>query len=169
VKLEAQVQGKTVSIELEQGDDGVYRIVLDQDKVMDIDAVCSEHDTWSLIIDGVSYEAIVQKLKDSVRVTIQGFSWDIDIEDPRHRRSKAKGGGAVEGAQSIISPMPGRIIKLEAQVGDAVEQGQGLVIVEAMKMENELAAEVKGTIKEIRCKEGEAVEEGQVLVVIESM
>ena len=165
-KLAAQVGGTTRNVELEQNETGSVTVQLD-DKTVQLDARRVEPDVWSLIIDGESYEATVQPLKDKLRVTLRGASWEIDVYDPRRQRSAASSSAAVEGTQVISSPMPGRVVCIEVAVGDKVEAGQGIVIVEAMKMENELTAEGPGTVKEIQCEAGQAVEDGQTLVVIE--
>ncbi len=166
-KLEALFGGDTKTIELETDEAGLNTIRLG-DKTFTVDSQRVEPDVWSLIIGGESYEATIQPLKNNkLRVTLRGATWDIDVYDPRRKRSGAAAGGLVEGAQVVSSPMPGRVVKIEVAVGDKVEPGQGVVIVEAMKMENELNAEVAGTVKEIQCEEGQAVEDGQTLIVIE--
>lgn len=80
-------------------------------------------------------------------------------------RQRATGGS---GALTICSPMPGRVVKVLVGEGDSVEIGQGVVIVEAMKMENELRAEAAGTVKTVRCAEGDLVGGGDELVVLEA-
>lgn len=166
-KLAALLTGDARAIELETREDGLQVVQLG-DKTFAVDSRRVEPDVWSLIIDGESYEATIQTLKNSkLRVTLRGASWDIDVYDPRRKRSSANAGDFIEGAQTICSPMPGRVVKIEVAVGDKVEPGQGVVIVEAMKMENELNAEGAGTVKEIQCEEGQAVEDGQALIIIE--
>ena len=164
--LEAQVHGETYPVELEKQDSGLLSVQLG-DKTIEIDSRRVESDVWSLIIGGESYEATVQSVKGKFRVTLRGATWDIDVYDPRRKRASAGQDAAVEGTQVISSPMPGRVVKIEVAVGDKVEAGQGIVIVEAMKMENEIEAEGPGIVKEIKCEEGLAVEDGQALVVIE--
>ena len=88
----------------------------------------------------------------------------------RERRLKAitrKAEAGVEGRQVIAAPMPSKVVRLLVGVGDQVGPGDGVIVVEAMKMENELRAMGSGTVQEIRVKEGEAVGGGHVLVIIE--
>ena len=78
-----------------------------------------------------------------------------------------KGAAAAEGPQRVTSPMPGKIVKVLVKPGDKVDARQGLVVVEAMKMENELRARAAGTVTEVRVTEGSSVEAGAILVVLE--
>jgi len=77
-------------------------------------------------------------------------------------------GAAAAGPAAVRSPMPGRVVKILARVGERIAAGQAVVVVEAMKMENELRAPRAGTVREIRCAEGAAVEAGQDLIVVEA-
>jgi len=92
----------------------------------------------------------------------------VEILDERRLRMRAAGGRfAVEGPQTIVAPMPGKVVKVLVKVGDEVKEGQGLVVVEAMKMENELASPKDGVVKEIHAKENASVESGAKLLVVE--
>lgn len=162
-KLEAEVNNETYAITVGEGEPTAVQL---GDKTIEVNSRRVESDVWSLIIDGESYEATIQTVKDKLRVSLRGATWDVTICDPRRRRATASSSNAVEGMQVISSPMPGRVVKVEVAVGDKVEAGQGIVIVEAMKMENELEAEGSGIVKEIKCEAGQAVEDGQTLVII---
>ena len=89
------------------------------------------------------------------------------VADRRRRERSRPGVTAASGVQRITAPMPGRVVRVLVKVGDAVEIRQGLVVVEAMKMENELASPKAGTVKEVPVTEGQSVEAGRLLVVIE--
>ena len=91
----------------------------------------------------------------------------FDVSDERKRRLRAATAGVtVEGKQTITAPMPGKIVKVLVKEGEAVEAGRGVLVMEAMKMENELKASKAGTVQEIKVKEGQAVEMGALLLVI---
>lgn len=167
MKFEVIVNQATRAVTLDPREDGTVEAQLDGESSVVVDVRRAEHDVWSLIIDGASYECTVQPIKNFLRVSIRGATWDIQIYDPRRIRQGSTQAGDVDGKQVIISPMPGRVIRLEVAVGDTVEAGQGIVIVEAMKMENELEADRAGTVKEIQVAEGDTVESDQVLVIIE--
>jgi len=166
VKLAANIDGITETIVLEETDRSHSIAIGDSPPIL-VDVLRVEADVWSLIIDGQSYEATVQPIRDKLRITIRGATWEIDIYDPLHRYTQVADTTAAEGGQVISSPMPGRVVKIEVAVGDKVEPGQGIVIVEAMKMENELTALSAGIVKEIKVEAGQAVEDGQALVIIE--
>jgi biotin carboxyl carrier protein len=166
MKLEAIVDGETKQILLEERE-GLYAIALGDHDVTTINARRVEEDVWSLIIDGRSYEATVQPIHNKLRITVGGVSWDIDVYNPLRRYTQTAETHVAEGGQVISSPMPGRVVRVEVAVGDKVEAGQGVVIVEAMKMENELRAAGPGIVKEIEVEAGQAVEDGQPLVIIE--
>jgi pyruvate carboxylase subunit B len=126
---------------------------------------------WNLVLDGRSHTLRARR-RDG-----RG-DWELEIEGRRHRvlaldeRSRAirelTGAAAVShGPLEVAAPMPGLVIKVEVSEGDAVERGQGLVIIEAMKMENELKATTAGRISDIRVAAGQAVDKGETLLVIE--
>jgi biotin carboxyl carrier protein len=83
------------------------------------------------------------------------------------RVGSAQSGMDLQGQQKVSVPMPGKVIAVLVSEGDVVEKGQGLVIVEAMKMENEVRSPIAGAVKEIKVKQGETVEAGAVLLVVE--
>jgi biotin carboxyl carrier protein len=92
----------------------------------------------------------------------------VDVADERRLRLRAGTAGfSAEGKQLIVAPMPGKVVKVLVKVGDEVKQGQGLVVVEAMKMENELKSPKDGKVVELFAKEGTAVENNAKLVVVE--
>jgi biotin carboxyl carrier protein len=107
--------------------------------------------------------------EEGARVLFSGHEYEVQFEDNRQRMLRSFGAAREQrrAAVSVKAPMPGLIVKLEAHVGDSVKRGQGVVVVEAMKMENEVRAPDSGVVKEIRVREQQAVEKGEVLVVIE--
>ncbi len=99
-------------------------------------------------------------------VVIDGHRFEIQVLDPR-RWSRKSGGAAGEGAQSVIAPMPGKVVRVLVSPGDAVEPGQGLVVVEAMKMQNELKTRRAGRVAAVPVRPGETVSAGAILATIE--
>ncbi len=122
---------------------------------------------FSLLIDNRSWEVLVERTGDEYRILIDGELHVVNIQDERTRRlSKAEGRAPGTGDVAIKAPMPGLVRALNVNVGDSVIARQGIVILEAMKMENELRAPRVGVVKEIRVKPGDKVEQGQVLVIV---
>jgi biotin carboxyl carrier protein len=116
----------------------------------------------SVLLDGASYEVRVQ----GVTATVGGRQFAVEVHNPRDasRSSRAALGS---GRQSVTAPMPGKVVRMLVATGDLVETSQGLVVVEAMKMQNELKATRPGRVVEIRAREGETVGAGDILLVLE--
>ena len=105
---------------------------------------------------------------DGNEFLVDGRSYHINLVDERRMRVGGNQAGTqLQGRQKVSVPMPGKVIAVLVAEGDQVEKGQGLVIVEAMKMENEVHSPIAGEIKEIKVKTGETVEGGAVLVIVE--
>jgi biotin carboxyl carrier protein len=103
---------------------------------------------------------------DDLVVHVDGRAVPVRVDDPRGGRVRAAGSGS-PGVRPVCAPMPGRVVKVLVAAGDVVAVRQPLVVVEAMKMENELRASIPGTVREVRVADGDPVESGAVLVVIE--
>lgn len=117
---------------------------------------------WSILLDGRVYEARVER--DAV--SIGGRRFDVEVIDPRRwDAGRTRTGG--HGQQKISAPMPGKIVRVLVAEGDSVEPGQGLVVVEAMKMQNEMKAARAGCVTHVAASAGAAVNAGDVLVTIE--
>lgn len=121
---------------------------------------------YSILLDGRSYEARVEDTPFGLVVVIDGHRYEIQVKDPRgwSRRSASRAG---EGIQSIAAPMPGKVVRVLVKAGDSVEAGQGMVVVEAMKMQNELHAPRAGRVVSVTASEGATVAAGEVLVTLE--
>lgn len=102
----------------------------------------------------------------SGQVTVDGRRLEIEVFDPRDLRSGGKGGSA-HGPAQIAAPMPGKVVRVLVAPGDVVEEGQGLVVVEAMKMQNEMKSPKSGTVREVRTRAEATVSAGEILLVIE--
>ncbi len=118
---------------------------------------------FSVLLNGRSYR--VARSRDG-EMQVNGRTVAVQIFDPRALRGRGRGGSA-QGRQNVSAPMPGKVVRVLVAPGDAVETGQGLVVVEAMKMQNEMKSPKAGRVAEIKTKEGAAVTAGDVLVVVE--
>jgi len=100
---------------------------------------------------------------------VDGFRYEVDALDERTRtiRDMTAATGAPAGPAPLVAPMPGLIVRVNVQPGDVVQPGQGLVVMEAMKMENELRAAAAGRVKSVAVRAGTAVERGALLVELE--
>lgn len=100
---------------------------------------------------------------------LDGHRFEVEALDERSRAIRELAGAAAgpTGPAPLLAPMPGLIVRVNVQPGDAVQPGQGLVVMEAMKMENELRAHAAGTVKSVHARPGTAVEKGTVLIELE--
>lgn len=167
MKYIAAQEARRFLIEVNETDDGT-NVDVDGTKIH-LDLLPIDHgSTFSMLIDGKSYTAGVLDRGEAIRVQIDGreYSFEVEQEELARLRSQVKPKHKT-GAQTINAPMPGRVMAVEVAVGDEVSAGQGVVIIEAMKMENELKTHVAGRVKEVRAAIGDAVNKGDVLVVLE--
>ena len=125
-----------------------------------------EPGVYSVLHAGRSFEARVAAVAEGFSVEVNGRRFHVEVRDPRNARRRLDA-GLSGGRQNILAPMPGKVVRLLVQLGDAVDAGQGLVVVEAMKMQNEMKCAHAGTVREVRAAVGDTVSAGQVLVVIE--
>ncbi|HEY7349598.1 MAG TPA: biotin/lipoyl-containing protein [Ktedonobacterales bacterium] len=128
---------------------------------------------YSLLINNRSYEVVVRRLEaddeggQRYEVLIEGQPYEVRLEDERARALASLAGGGHEGGDaSVKAPMPGLVVNIPVAVGDTVERGQTVAVLEAMKMENDLGAPRSGVVKEIRVTTGQAVNQGQPLVIV---
>ncbi|HEY7203609.1 MAG TPA: biotin/lipoyl-containing protein [Methylomirabilota bacterium] len=165
MKFEAQAGGATTPIEV-TGEAGRYTIVLDGE-ALTVDARQSGEGIWSLLLDGASYVADVTDQDGTYAVDVSGERYAIRVEEESRYIIRTRGATGGERGQVLKAPMPGKVTAIGVAVGQAVAPGDGLIVLEAMKMENEFKAQVAGTVKEIRATVGQAVNPGDVLLVIE--
>jgi biotin carboxyl carrier protein len=159
--------GREHRLDVRQGREGLC-VRLD-DREFQVDLLRVDPALYSLLIGGRSYEIDVLDTEEALVVLVNGQPFRVEMQDEQERRLRAAAGkGDTRVAKRVVTaPMPGKVIKLLVKPGDPVSLGDGVIVVEAMKMENELKAPSAGTVKEIRVEEGKAVSGGDVLVVIE--
>ncbi len=127
----------------------------------------AEPGIYSVLIEGRSYEVkIVPGPATGYLVDVAGRHMAVEVRDPR-AVSASHRAGAGEGRQNVSAPMPGKVVRLLVAAGDEVEAGQGVVVVEAMTMQNEMKSPRRGRVVELRVQEGATVTAGEVLAVIE--
>ena len=126
---------------------------------------------WSLLLDGKSWEVWVESTgrarSGEVTVAVGTDLLSVRMEDPRSYVPAGGSGTVHEGWQEVRAPMPGKVVAVLVSEGDEIEAGQGLVVVEAMKMENEFSSPKAGRVVQLPVEEGKAVEAGQLLAAVE--
>lgn len=141
-----------------------YRITIDDRDPVEVERGYPVPDTLSLLLGGRSLDVGVDPDDDGFSVEILGTLHDVGVVDPR-KKALRMGGGAAGGA--IVTQMPGRIVSILVEEGQAVAKGDPVIVVEAMKMENQLKASAAGTVKSIRVSEGQLVESKTTLIVLD--
>lgn len=160
-------QKEPMPVDVETLGEGRYAVTYNG-KRHELDGRTLDHGAVSMIVDGESYGVEFEEQNDDVFVLLRGHVVQVDVADERRLRMRAAAAGfTAEGKQVIAAPMPGKVVKVLVKVGDEVKEGQGLVVVEAMKMENELKSPKAGKVTELFAKEGSAVENNAKLVVVE--
>jgi biotin carboxyl carrier protein len=145
---------------------GVGKVLLDGREVS-CDWVKLHNGNYSLIIDGRVYDIFVEVSDDACSVSTRRETFRLLIADRRRVGAGDRGEVGVSGLQRMVAEMPGRVIRLLCKVGDKVALDQGLVVIEAMKMQNEIRAPKSGVVKEIGVEEGKAVNSGDFLLSLE--
>jgi biotin carboxyl carrier protein len=132
-----------------------------------LDAVFVREGVLSILIEGKSYE-VKQESTGAENNIVVGFErFRAAVRDPRSLRSRRRGEDSTQGVKKIAAPMPGKVVRILAAAGTEVEAGQAVLVIEAMKMQNELKSPKQGRVRKINVAEGAAVEAGQVLAEIE--
>lgn len=159
--------GETHSVELRELGENVYEVTL-EGRTVQVDAARSGKTIYSILEDGKQFEVIIDETgAHGFDVLVGGQLLHLQAFDERSRLLAASGKAAVSGPQRVEAEMPGKVVKISAPVGAAVQEGQGVVILEAMKMENEIKSPIDGTVTEIGVAEGQTVESGALLFVVE--
>lgn len=131
------------------------------------DAILARRDVLSILIGGSAYEVKRERTPADTHLWVKNSRFAIEVRDPRSLRSRKAAAGATEGPQKIVAPMPGKVVRVLASAGAQVEAKQGVIVVEAMKMQNEMKSAKKGTVKQVLVQEGATVNAGDVLAIIE--
>ncbi len=145
-RMLAEIEGQTMELQLEEGAPGTY----------------------TLIIDERTYFMAAAPQAAGYSVAVQGIPFDVEVEDERQRRlsTASRKKEAAEGIVALRAPMPGLVTQVDAVEGVLVEKGSRLVVLEAMKMENDIRAPRAGRVEQVKVSQGETVQQGELLVVL---
>jgi biotin carboxyl carrier protein len=158
---------REVAIEVEDDGPGCYQVRLG-DQVHSVDAFLHDYGTLSFIVDTASHTATFDDRGGLLRVRVRGAIFPLEIlSEQRLRMRRALGTLTVEGRQPLVAPLPGRVLQVLVAAGDVVAQGQPLVVLQALHMDNELRSPRGGTVVELRAQAGQDVASGATLLVVE--
>jgi len=164
MELEFNIDNKSHKLQLEFKD-GLHKANLgDKEYVVD-STVISDH-CLSMLVDGKTFTVYLAEANGKKYVSIAGEQFLIEEAESEASAVSGADATAVDEAPVAASPMPGKVVKILVKLGDKVEKGQGLVIVEAMKMENEIKSPVKGVVDKVNFKAGDLVDAAQPIIEI---
>lgn len=162
---EVIVDGKAHQLALEKTDAG-WKCVLDGN-TLQVDAVLTRRDVLSILVGGHSYEVKREQTPTDLHMWVGGERFGVEVRDPRSLRSRRSSTTEEHGPKKLVAPMPGRVVRVLAEENSQVDAGQGVVVVEAMKMQNEIKSPKKGIVQKIVALAGATVNAGDVLAIVE--
>jgi biotin carboxyl carrier protein len=164
MKLEIEIGGRTRALEVRRVG---KRLLWQLDgRAIEADVLEVARGIYSVLIEGQSHEVRVEEAGVGLRVFTANEEYLAEVVDPRQWRKRHGGAHPTEGSQQVLAPMPGKVVRVLVKTGDTVKAGQGIVVVEAMKMQNEIRAPRPGTVERLLVTEGQAVNSGEVLAVV---
>jgi biotin carboxyl carrier protein len=163
MNLTARLGGREFELEIRREDDNGYRVRIDDQEYL-LDLTEPESHLYSLLVGDDSFEALVRPNGEMVDVDLAGRRYEVEIQDPL---AAAARGFSVAGTQVVRSVMAGKVLEVMVSEGDEVSQGDPLLVIEAMKMENEIRSPKDGVVTSVRVNPGEAVETGAELAIVE--
>lgn len=165
--LQIEMSGELRQVELTQAEDGKYRASVDGEPVVDVEAQMLRPGVLSLHIAGHAYRCVLEESAEGSVIHLGGRRLPYRVDDPRSLKSRRSRHGGTEGPKPVTAPMPGRVVRVLVSVGDTVEAHQGIIVIEAMKMQNELKSPKAGKVAQLRVEAGGTVVAGDVLAIVE--
>jgi biotin carboxyl carrier protein len=165
--LHIAINGQLRKVSFDQGRaDGTFVCEIDGKPLAG--SVCLlEPGILSLLIGAESYRCVLDETGEEPGVYIDGHRFSFQVQDPRSLRARLTHAAGSSGPRPVKAPMPGRVIRVLTEEGAYVEAHQGILVIEAMKMQNELKAPKAGRVSKLRAQPGTTVNAGEVLAVIE--
>lgn len=158
------IDGKSHRLDLSRTE-GEWNCRLDGREIA-VDAVLARPDVLSLRIGNQAYEVKCERVGSDLHLWVGSARFAAEVRDPRSLRGRVRATDD-QGPKKLTAPMPGRVVRILVTAGAEVNAGSGVLVVEAMKMQNEIKSPKKGTIQKILVSEGTAVNAGDVLAIVE--
>jgi len=166
MKYEIKINGakRTVEFSPQTKDAGPSKFAVNG-RAVEADAVRISPFAFSIILGGQSFELTAEASPEGLLIRTTGREFRVEIVDPRSWRRRHGEGIELEGRQQLLAPMPGKVVRVLVVAGQKVESGQGLLVIEAMKMQNEVRSPKSGTIEKL-AREGQTVNAGEILAIV---
>jgi biotin carboxyl carrier protein len=166
MKYEVVINGARRNVEFTPQTNGASRATLTvDDRLVEADAIRISRGAYSILLGGRSLEVTAEETSNGLLIRANGREFQVEIFDPRSWRRRRGAGIELEGRQQLIAPMPGKIVRVLVAAGEQVSAGQGLLVIEAMKMQNEIRSPKSGTVEKV-AREGQTVNAGEVLAIV---
>ena len=166
MKYEIAINGARRTFEFSpKGNEASHVTFTVDGRCVEADAIRISHGAYSILLGGRSLEVTVEETAGGLLLRANGREFQVEIRDPRSWRRRRGAGIELEGRQQLIAPMPGKIVRVLVAEGQQVNAGQGLLVIEAMKMQNEIGSPKSGTVEKL-AREGQTVNAGEVLAVV---
>jgi biotin carboxyl carrier protein len=169
MKLTAEVDGQSYALDLERREGARVEATIDGRRY-ELEARETEAGAFLLLVDGRVYEGRAKRASaqgKACEVQLGDEIFHVTLFDPKRLRGARGAGAEASGRAQVVASMPGKVVRVLVAEGAPVEAGDGLVVVEAMKMQNELKSPKSGTVVDLRAEAGATVNAGDVLVVVE--
>ena len=161
---DVSIDGKNCRLELDRVN-GRWSCRLDG-HALDVDAVVVQANVLSLRIGNRSYEVKSDRVAGELQICVGSRRFTAEVRDPRSLRGRTRAGDE-HGPKKLTAPMPGKVVRLLVNIGSEIEAGAGVLVVEAMKMQNEVKSPKKGIVRKILVAAGTAVNAGDVLAIVD--
>ena len=169
MSIEIKLANRIATVELLEQNENFLKVKVD-DNVYDVDLMHNDEGTFSIIHKGHSYNIELvrsEKPKHYTAYTLYN-TYDVEVIDAESRYLRNRGDGSLIGSENkVLSPMPGKVVKIPVSVGDPVKKGDTVIIISAMKMESEYKAPISGVVSKINVSEQETIDANQILIEIE--
>jgi biotin carboxyl carrier protein len=166
MKYEIVINGARRSVEFTPQTNGTARVTFTVDgRPIEADAIQISRGEYSVLVGGRSLDVTTEETSDGLLLRTKDREFHVEIIDPRSWRRRRGAGIELEGRQQLIAPMPGKIVRVLVAAGQQVSAGQGLLVIEAMKMQNEIRSPKSGIVEKL-AREGQTVNAGEILAIV---
>ena len=167
MKLRAKIEDRDLDVQFNVAGDRVVALV--DGREYELEFQRQTDGGYLVLLDGLVFDCQVTTTsrKEHLTVSFHDRSYSVAISDPKRLRGSNDSSDHHHGSAEILAPMPGKIVRVLVEVGAQIEKGTGVIVVEAMKMQNEMKSPKEGNVKAVTVKAGDTVNAGDVLAIVE--